>query len=207
MKIIRFPKTIKLELSDVQRALLDGLIERRPQFTDDHALLGHVIVEGIFATLQDNSEPVEGFEPPPTMAERMKVRLEEMADDVAEPAEVKTAATLPPFPRATRRYRSPRKKYVENYVACSVTEDMRQRLQLLLDSQPELDLEKILAKLLDLGLDQTEQDTGALKTNHAEVFENTQNESKLVVPRTMQRAARKRSSQRRARLLAVLRGS
>jgi len=87
---------------------------------------------------------------------------------------------LRPFPKLTKRYKDPRKEHVEDYVATVIPRDVRNRLQALLDSQSDLDLEQTVAKLIDLGLDQAEQDHGALKPNPAEVFEGATNTTKVA---------------------------
>jgi hypothetical protein len=185
MKLSRFPKTIKIELEDHERQALDAILKQHPVYCDDRQLIAHVVAEGISALLgRENEHHVDGGEPTP--AERMERRLRQMSDG-AEPPRVSTASTLPPFPKITRRYKDPNKEHVENYVACSVTEDIRQRLQLLLDSQPELDLEQMLTKLIDLGLEQAEEHPGALQTNPAEEFERSKNETKVAA--TSPRAA------------------
>jgi hypothetical protein len=180
MRILRFPKTIRLDLPDHLRQALDQVLEQHPEISNDDELLLQAIDNGIAAM---NAGLKKAHEPPPTVetvAARMQQRLEDMARDAEGNSELSIAASLRPFPKITKRYKDPRREHVENYVGCPLDHDVQRRLQILVDAHPGEGLEHLVARLIDLGLEQAEQDPGALKPNPAEVFEGTTNTTKVA---------------------------
>jgi hypothetical protein len=171
MRIIRFPKTIKIELPNHLREALDRILEQRPTIPNDYELLHRVLDEGVAAMSVESENSVEPRPTVQTVAERMERRLEEMARSTEDtPAKAMVAASLRPFPKATRRYNDPRKEHVENYVGCPIDRDLRQRLQLVVDSHPKEGLERLVSRLIALGLEQAEQNPASLKGDPAEEF-------------------------------------
>jgi len=164
MRILRFPKTIKIELPNHLREALDRILEQRPTIPNDDELLLQVLDNGLAATRTESKEPTDPRATVQSVADRMERRLEQMAKD-ANPLPAKGAASQRPFPKITRRYKDPRKEHVENYVGCPLSCDLRQRLQLLVDSYPEEGLERLVARLISLGLEQAEQDPVSLKVS------------------------------------------
>jgi hypothetical protein len=204
MQILRFPKTIKLVLPDHLRQALDQVLEQHPEIPNDNELLIQCLDDGLAAMNAASKEP---HEPPPTVetvAARMQQRLEDVARDAEGNSELSIAAGLRPFPKITRRYKDPRREHVESYVATVIPKDVRHRLQALLDSQSNLDLEQTVAKLIDLGLDQAEQDDGALKPNPAEVFDGATNTTKTATRSTTVDLAFAREDRLRHKLQAFI---
>jgi hypothetical protein len=141
MQILRFQKTIKLELPDHLRQALDRILEHRPEIQSDNELLIQVLDEAMnTGSTAPNDQPATVQ----TVAERMAQRLKQMAKDAMDLPAMATIASRRPFPKITRRYKDPRKEHVESYVATVIPKDVRHRLQALLDSQSDLDLEQTL---------------------------------------------------------------
>jgi hypothetical protein len=181
MRIIRFPKTIKIELPDHLRQALDVILELQPEIRSDNELLLRVVAEGIATVLEHEKDRAEPHATVQTVAERMERRLEQIAKDAKGlPTKATVTSSLRPFPRSTRRYKDPGKQHVENYVGVPLDGELQKRLQEFIDVHPDEDLERFVARLIDLGLDQAEQDPGALKPNPAEVFDGTTNTTKVA---------------------------
>jgi hypothetical protein len=171
MQLLRFPKTITIKLSDLERIALESILKQSDAYRDDEHLLHHVLGAGIAALLGGGAdEPAEGDEVP-SMAEMMVKRLKDMADQVDDSPELSAAGSLRPFPKVTRRYKDPRKEQVENYVGCPVDRRLQERLQLFLDTHPDQELEPLLAKLLAAGLDQAESNPAILNTEYRQIDE------------------------------------
>lgn len=187
MQLLRFPKTIKLELPDRLRQALDLILEHRPDIRTDDELLLRVVAEGVATVLEHEKDRVEPHATVQSVADRMERRLKEVAKDATDMPAMATSASIRPFPKITKRYKDLRRERVENYVGCPLDRDLQRRLQILVDAHPDEGLERLVARLIDLGLDQAERDHGALKPNPAEVFDGTTNTTKVAASSTTAR--------------------
>lgn len=146
MRILRFPKTLTLELSDPQRETLERVMERHPNIQSDHELLSKIIERGLASPiLEDLGEGASVL----TVAERMTRRLEEMERDSDEPEMRAAAESLRPFPKPWQPKANPRE--ILPYVASPIGESLRKRLNAYLNEN-DLDEEEGVVRLLEIGL-------------------------------------------------------
>jgi hypothetical protein len=148
MRILRFPKSIPLELTDPERHALDRLLERQPHFADDADLLHTILAKGIVMMSLAEAVPGDGSEP--TLVERMERRLK----DVARNDDMETsAASLQPFARPWKPQHTP--KDAQPWVACEIDPELRERIEKF-KTKHDLDEEAAIAMLLEQAL-QAEQ--------------------------------------------------
>ncbi len=171
MQLLRFPKTITIKLSDLERIALESIHNQNGAYRDDEHLVRHILGAGIAALLGESAAEPPEADDVPRVAERIDQRLKNMADEVEDSPELSAAGSLRPFPKVTRQYKDPRKEHVENYVGCPVDRRLQERLQVFLDTHPDEELEPLLAKLLGAGLDEAEKNPAILNTEFRQLNE------------------------------------
>lgn len=171
MQLLKFPKTITIKLSDLERIALESILNQNGAYRDDDQLIRHVLGAGIAGLLGEGADDQPEGDDVPSVAERFDQRLKDMADEVEDSPELSAAGSLRPFPKVTRRYKDPQKEHVENYVGCPIDRRLQERLQVFLDTHPDQELEPLLAKLLGAGLDEAEKNPAILNTEFRKLNE------------------------------------
>jgi hypothetical protein len=145
MRILKFPKTVKLALPDFQREALDVLLERQPQIQTDDDLLAQVLSRGILSML-DDSRNANNSETYPSGIERLKRRLDDMAMIAdGHSRYLDSPPEKPPVPK-TRAF--------SGYAAAPIDESLTKRLNAYLQDHPELTEEDAVVHLLEIGVAQ-----------------------------------------------------
>jgi hypothetical protein len=159
------PKRLTLDLIDIECAMLDYLAQRLPRKTANEILHG-VFARGLVALVNEERQK-EGQAAQPRLASGLN-------------------ATGSKIPFAKPKYRPP--SAIPEAMTIRLDDEVRDRLEMLLISEPRADIQSIMEMALRMGLDER-QKPGAL--DPAKVFEERPTEHPCAATAASRRWARR----------------
>jgi hypothetical protein len=139
-----FPNQFNLLLERGERSAFDDLFEKEPWWREPIELLHAVIRKGLVVMKEDAEENYDPHQP-------TRTQLTARAANADGQTSSATSAIAP-------------HRCIERYIGAPISEEIRQRLEDVLDDHEDLTEEDLYQGLLQLGLDKLEENPEALKT-------------------------------------------